>query len=231
MRITMIGHSCLLIETGGLRIVTDPFFSTASNALAIRTAPPAYDRSELINANLVLISHTHYDHIDSTYLRLLPAATPVLAPAASRQQVVNLGGQHVVGVEPGQDLPQIHVVLASHVGPAVGYVISSEGMNIYFAGDTFCRAFMADIATQYPLRAALIPVFTIRLPLGMNEQEAVRAVAMLKPQTVIPIHLDVQARYNWLRTGGSVETFRQELLRTDLATELVVLRGGESWMA
>jgi L-ascorbate metabolism protein UlaG (beta-lactamase superfamily) len=231
MRITMVGHSCLLIETGDLRIVTDPFFSTAGTALAIRTAPPVFDRSELTNANLVLISHAHFDHIDSTYLRLLPIATPVLVPAASRQKVINLGGHNVVGVEPGQDLQQVQVVPASHFGPAVGYVISSEGMNIYFAGDTFCRAFMADIATAFPLRIALIPVFTFRLPLGMNEAEAVRALSMLKPQTVIPIHLDVQARHTWLRSGGSVESFRQELRQTDLNTELVILHGGESWLA
>jgi L-ascorbate metabolism protein UlaG (beta-lactamase superfamily) len=230
MRITMIGHSSVLIETGELRILTDPFFSTASTALAIRTSPPAYDRAELANANLVLISHTHYDHIDSTYLRLLPSATPVLVPAASRQQVINLGGQHVVGVEPGQDLPPVHVVSASHFGPAVGYIIRSEGMNVYFAGDTFCRTFMAEIAAQYPLRAALIPVFTTRLPLVMNEQQAVRAVDLLKPQTVIPIHLDLQARPRWLRTSGSAESFRQLLSRSDVNSELVILHGGESWV-
>lgn len=231
MRITMVGHSCVLVETGDLRIITDPYFSTAGTAMAIRTAPPAYDRSELANVNLVLISHTHADHIDSTYLRLLPIATPVLVPAASRQQVINLGGQHVVGVKPGQDLSQVHVVPASHFGPAVGYIIRSEGMNIYFAGDTFCRTFMAEIAAQYPLRAALIPVFTTRLPLAMNEQEAVRAVGLLKPQTVIPIHLDMQARPAWLRTGGSAESFRQLLHQTDLISELVILYSGESWVA
>jgi L-ascorbate metabolism protein UlaG (beta-lactamase superfamily) len=227
----MIGHSCLLIETGELRIVTDPFFSTESTALTIRTAPPAYDRSELTKASMVLISHTHYDHIDSTYLRLLPPTTPVLAPEASHQQVVAMGGQNVVGVKPGQEFSPVHVVPARHYGPAVGYIISSEGMNIYFAGDTFCRPFMADIADRYPLRAALIPVFTTRLPMTMDEHEAVRAVGLLKPQTVIPIHLDMQARPNWLRSGGSAESFRAHLWQSGLETELVILHGGESWIA
>ena len=179
----------------------------------------------------MLISHTHFDHIDSTYLRLLPIATPVLVPAASRQQVISMGGQNVVGIEPGQDFSQVHVVPASHFGPAVGYIIRSEGMNIYFAGDTFCRAFMAEIAARFPPCVALIPVFTFRLRLGMNEQEAVRAVGLLKPQTVIPIHLDVQAHPAWLRTGGSVVNFRQLLHQTDLSSELVILHGGESWVA
>jgi L-ascorbate metabolism protein UlaG (beta-lactamase superfamily) len=231
MHITMIGHSCVLIETGELRILTDPFFATAGTALSIRTAPPAYDRTELANVNLVLISHTHFDHIDGSFLRLLPITTPVLVPAASRQKVINLGGQQVVGVEPGQDLAKVHVVHASHFGPAVGYVIRSEGINIYFAGDTFCRNFMVEIAAQFPLRAALIPVFTFRLPMTMNEQEAVRALGMLKPQTVIPIHLDLQARPGWLRTGGSAESFRQMLRQSDLDCELVTLRGADSWVA
>ena len=53
MQITMIGHSTVLIETGGQKMLTDPYFGVWGNIAYARLAPPAKIREELRDVNLV----------------------------------------------------------------------------------------------------------------------------------------------------------------------------------
>ena len=79
MQITMIGHSTVLIETAGQKILTDPYFGVRGNPAYMRVAPPGKSRTECAGADLVLISHNHWDHADREFLRML-GAVPVLVP-------------------------------------------------------------------------------------------------------------------------------------------------------
>ena len=65
----MIGHSTVLIEIAGLRILTDPFFGEGNLAYR-RLCAPARTREELRDVDLVLLSHHHFDHVDGRFLRL-----------------------------------------------------------------------------------------------------------------------------------------------------------------
>ncbi|MCJ7629186.1 MAG: MBL fold metallo-hydrolase [Longimicrobiales bacterium] len=57
MSITMVGHSTVLIVTGGLRILTDPYFGTRGNPAYARLRPPAMTREEVGPVDVVLLSH------------------------------------------------------------------------------------------------------------------------------------------------------------------------------
>src|SRR5262245_2663278 len=80
MQTTMIGHSTVLIETQGKRILTDPYFGTFGNLAYKRLSLPAMRREDLMDVDLVLQSHSHFDHLDRRFLRLLPRTVPTLAP-------------------------------------------------------------------------------------------------------------------------------------------------------
>ena len=71
MKITMVGHSTVLIEMGGQRVLTDPYFGLRGNPAFSRVAPPANSREESREVEGVLISHSHWDHVDGPYLRSL----------------------------------------------------------------------------------------------------------------------------------------------------------------
>ena len=73
MKITMIGHSTVLVEIAGQRILTDPYFGLHGNLAYARPRPPARSREELSNVDLVLVSHNHFDHIDRRFLRVIAA--------------------------------------------------------------------------------------------------------------------------------------------------------------
>ncbi|HXX22025.1 MAG TPA: MBL fold metallo-hydrolase [Terriglobia bacterium] len=233
MRVTMIGHSTVLIEAVDKRILTDPYFGSWGNPAYARIAPPFKTREELKGVNLVLVSHNHWDHTDRRFFRTLGANVPVLAPRAGAWLTRLKGARNVMGVGKWEQKQfgalRVTAVPASHIAVTRGYVIEAEGKSIYFAGDTYSRGFMKEIGARFKLDLALLPVATFRIPMTMGEKSAVRAVEALSPQTVIPIHLGIVPRSPLLRTHESAEGFRKRIHDAGLRTEVRILREGESW--
>ena len=233
MQILMIGHSTVLIETDGQRIITDPYFGTWGNPAYSRLAPPAKRREELLDVNLVLLSHNHWDHVDSRFFRSLSNNIPVIAPNQTTWLTKRQGAQNVVGLKAWESRQfgtlKITAVPASHIALTLGFVLQSENKQLYFAGDTYYGPFMKEIGNRFQLDAALMPVTTYRLPMTMGEQGAVRAVQALKPKTVIPIHLGIRPRFPLLRTNQTPEGFEQRLREAKLGTKVVILKDGETW--
>jgi L-ascorbate metabolism protein UlaG (beta-lactamase superfamily) len=231
MFITVVGHNTVLIEAQGQRIVTDPYFGTWGNIAYTRTAPPQAPREALTDANLVLVSHNHWDHIDARYLRSLPAATPVVAPLWTSGMTRLKGGKNVIGLQPWQSRQfgpvAITAVPAIHLTLALGFVIEVEDKRIYFAGDTFYGHFMERIGEQFQIDIALMPVITFVIPMTMSESGAIRAVQAIRPATVVPVHLDVQPRQPWMRTGQTPEGFARRVQEAGLATQVIIPLAGE----
>ncbi|MGA7557673.1 MAG: MBL fold metallo-hydrolase [Terriglobales bacterium] len=234
MKITMIGHSTVLIEVAGSRILTDPYFGLHGNPAYARPRAPARSREELNNVDLVLVSHNHFDHIDRRFLRALPQSVPVLAPAASAWMTRLKGGRNVTGLKPWERRSfasvSITAVPARHVTFTVGYIIEADGKRIYFAGDTYLAGFMERIGREFGPDVALIPVTTFRIPMTMGETQAVEAVRLLAPQVVIPIHLGINPRSPLMRTSQTPEGFRERARQAGLSVEIVILQEGESWI-
>jgi L-ascorbate metabolism protein UlaG (beta-lactamase superfamily) len=232
MRITMIGHSSILIETAGKKILTDPFWSKWGNPVYARVGIPAKSRQELKDVDCVLISHGHFDHVDRKYLRMI-GNTPVITPKSTRWLIKMLGGRNVSGIKSGESINigeiTITAVPASHLIATVGFVIKSENRHIYFSGDTYYRRFMQNIGRDFQLDVALIPVTTYRIPMTMGEKQAVKAVQVLKPAVVIPIHLGLKPRSPLLRTTQTPEHFTERLKETGTPANVIILREGESY--
>jgi L-ascorbate metabolism protein UlaG (beta-lactamase superfamily) len=178
MQILMIGHRTVLIETDGQRIVTDPYFGTWGNPAFSRLTPPAKTREELRDVNLVLLSHNHWDHVDSRFFRSLSKNIPVVALNQTTWLTKWQGAQNVIGLKVWESRQfgklKITAVPASHIAMTTGLVLQSENKQVYFAGDTYYGPFMKEIGNRFQLVAALMPVTTYRLPMTMGEQAAVR---------------------------------------------------------
>ncbi|MBU1699192.1 MAG: MBL fold metallo-hydrolase [Candidatus Eisenbacteria bacterium] len=233
MQITMIGHSTVLIETGGQKIITDPYFGVGGNIAYARLAPPAKIREEVRDVNLVLISHNHWDHTDPRFLRALGEDVPVLAPRWAKWLTKLQGAKTLIGMKAWEEkrfgTVTVTAVPALHLAVTNGYVIESEEKRSYFAGDTCHRPFMKEIGRRFQLDVALMPVTTFRIPMTMGEKGAVRAVRDLRPKVVIPIHLGIKPRSPLLRTKHSPDGFAQRVRKAGLEVEIVNLKEGESW--
>ena len=235
MKVTMIGHSAVLIEADGKKILTDPYFSLWGNPAYKRVAPPAKKREELKNVDLVLVSHNHFDHTDPRFFRSLASDVPIVAPRESSWVTSLKGARNVVGLGKWEEKQfgaiRVTAVPATHVAVTRGFVIQVEGKNIYFAGDTYYREFMKEIGKKFALDLALMPVTTFRIPLTMGETSAVKAVRDLSPKVVIPIHLGIQPRSPLMRTSQTPEGFRKRCQDAGLSAEVKILREGEAWQA
>jgi L-ascorbate metabolism protein UlaG (beta-lactamase superfamily) len=225
MKITLIGHSTVLIETQGKRLLTDPFFNLHGNPAYRRVAPPAMSREELAEVDLVLLSHSHFDHIDRPFLRALPSQTPVITNVRAGTNRIPAKLWQPVIFGPITITP----VPAVHLAPTTGFVIQNEDVSVYFAADTYFRSFMTELRQRFRLDAALMPVTTYRIPMTMGESQAVRAVQALQPDVVIPIHLGIQPRSPLMRTNQTPEGFARRLQQAGSPTQVVILREGMSW--
>jgi L-ascorbate metabolism protein UlaG (beta-lactamase superfamily) len=233
MKVTMIGHSTVWIETAGRRIITDPYFGSWGNLAYARLAPPGKTRAELKGVDLVLVSHNHWDHTDRRFFRSLAGDVPVVAPRASAWLTRLKGARNVVGLGKWRQRQfgpvRVTAVPAWHIVTTRGFVLEAEGRTLYFAGDTYYGGFMKEIGTKFTIDVALLPVTAFRIPMTMGERGAVRAVRALSPKAVIPIHLGLIPRSPLLRTGESPEGFRKRIQDAGLKAEVTVLREGESW--
>ena len=227
LRIAWIGHSTVLIETEGARILTDPLLrSRIAHVRRVTEQPPAIG-GEL---DAVLLSHVHHDHLDFPSLGLVRARR-VVVPRGAGRLLERRGFQNVVELEEGQELSVGSVtVCATHaehdarrwpygtVVPALGYLIGGSA-QLYFAGDTDLFEGMVELGLG--LDVALLPIdgWGPRVGPGhLDPRRAAEALRLLTPRVAVPIHWGT---YRRIGLHGDVARLREraELFRR-LATEL-----------
>jgi L-ascorbate metabolism protein UlaG (beta-lactamase superfamily) len=198
LRVTWVGHATALIDTGSARFVTDPLLTRRVAHLRRRRPLPDPDTADV---DAVLLSHAHLDHLHRPSLRRVRSDAKVLTPRGTAQLVRSAGFSDVTEVAPGDHVQvagaTIEVVRAAHSskrGPhsrvearPVGYVVDA-GRRVYFPGDTDLFDEMADLAT---IDVALLPIWGWGSTLGtghLDPSRAARAVELIEPRLVLPIH-------------------------------------------
>lgn len=180
--ITVIGHASLLIEWDGRHIYSDPYAE-------------AGDFSGRAKADLILITHNHYDHYDEKAFSCI--ATPDTAFVVSRD-TGRVDGRYTVLENGGSwnyDGVMIYAVPAYNVnrrngegnlfhpkGEGNGYILDFAGFRLYIAGDTEPIPEMRDITG---VDVAFLPK---NLPFTMTDEEFAEAANIIRPKYLYPIH-------------------------------------------
>ncbi|MEA2619778.1 MAG: hypothetical protein QOC97_551 [Chloroflexota bacterium] len=197
-RLRWLGHSTVVLETGGLRLLTDPVLRAGIGP--IRRRPELVDH-DLDAIDTVLISHLHHDHLDLPSMRLLPPGVRVIVPVGAGRLLRSNGFADVteLGVGDSTSLGDtvIQAVHARHNGrripfgpsaPALGFLIEGDH-SIYFAGDTDIFPEMAELAPDLDL--AILPVGgwgpTLRGG-HMDPVRAAEALTLLRPRAAVAVH-------------------------------------------
>ena len=190
-RLIWLGHSTVVLELDGARLVTDPVLRR--RVAHLRRDAPALTPER---PDAVLLSHLHYDHLDKPSLARLGRSVPIVVPKGAAHFL--RGFSDVREVEPGSTLDlgplRVDVVDARHDGrrrpvgppvPALGFVVRGS-RSVYFAGDT---ELFDDMATVAPVDVALVPVAGWGAKLGpghLDPVSAARALTLVRPSVAVP---------------------------------------------
>lgn len=201
-RLTYVGHATVLVEMGGVRLLTDPILRNRVSLLLSRHRRAGFDPSAYRSVDAVLISHLHLDHLDLPSLRLLGRDTRLIVPRGAGSWLRRDGFRQVVELRAGEEADvgplNITATYADHdaarhrfgwrVDEPLGYWIQGSH-SIYFSGDTDLFAGMAELGDG--LDVALLPVWGWGPTLGaghMDPQRAAQALTLLQPRMAVPIH-------------------------------------------
>lgn len=224
MIIKYLGHSACYIEEGNFKALIDPF---------LRGNPQTKSRpGDFKQLSHIFVTHGHGDHLGDT----LEIAKQTQAKVVSNFEIVNylvnqglinvhamhIGGRIRLGFGTVKMTPALHgssilddgrMIYAGNPG---GFVIEVAGKKIYHAGDTGLTMDMQLLADE-AIDVAILPIggnFT------MDIEDAAKAVTMIRPKVVIPVHYDT---FDVIK--ASPEVFRQRVEEA----EVVILKPDEEY--
>jgi L-ascorbate metabolism protein UlaG (beta-lactamase superfamily) len=222
IKLTWYSHACFLIEADSTQLLIDPFLT--GNPLA----PVRVDKVE---ADYILVSHGHGDHVgDAVAIAKRTGATVISNFEIQNwfvgQGVENVHAQHIGG---GYDYPwgRVKLTIAHHGsvlpdgtngGNPAGFLFYIGGKKIYHACDTGLFYDMKLIGEE-GIDLAILPIgdnFT------MGPDDALRAVKLIQPVQVVPIHYDTfdvikQDPHAWARR-----------VESETSTKVVVMKPGDT---
>ncbi|MBT5403702.1 MAG: metal-dependent hydrolase [Crocinitomicaceae bacterium] len=222
MKLTFFGHSCTLIDFGSTKILFDPFIS--GNELASNVD------IDSIEANYILVSHGHEDHILDVERIAKRTGAKIIAPYETCMwfaqkgldgHPMNHGGKWNFDFGTVKMTNAIHSSIlpdGNYGGNPAGYVIESEHGNFYYAGDTALTMDMKLIGMQHQLDFAILPIgdnFT------MGIDDAVICADFIKCKNIVGVHYD---------TFGYIKINKEEAKSKfeKAGTKLTLLEIGES---
>ena len=201
LRITPIFHGSLMLEFGGKVIQIDPWSQG--------------DFTGIPQADLILITHTHADHMDramidklkkpSTVLLMPPAAADTINCACPEfETIVNGEKKTILGIEI-EAIPMYNIVQGNgpgkpfhHKGIGNGYVLNFGDTRVYISGDTECTSEMKK------LKNITIAFLSMNPPRTESTLEAAKCVKEFRPKIVYPYHY----------RGSNIQEFADALKNT-----------------
>ena len=205
MEITWLGHASFMINVDDKIIYTDPYAGEYS-----------------LKADIILVSHEHYDHFAKDKISLIRVdTTRIFGPRKVSSQMegvtnMNPGDERTIDGITIKAVPAYNTGKPFHPkGSGVGFLIETKNKTIYFAGDT-------DLIPEMPQIKADIVILPVGGTYTMYAKEAAEAVAKIKPKIAIPMHYG-----SVVGTIDDAEAFKEEVeAKTD--SKVMILKEGKS---
>lgn len=212
--VAWLGHATVLIDFFGLRVLTDPvLFSRIGVDLGIGSLGPqrlvscALSAETLPEVDLVLVSHAHFDHLDTPSLAavrgrpvaVMAASTSDLLPRRAYSAVHELRWNEAITVSTPRGEARIRAIEVKHWGARItrdtyrgytGWILEREGRRLLIGGDTAHTPVFGNLRQHGPFDAAVMPIGAYD-PWIANHCTPEQAVAMADAagaRLFLPVH-------------------------------------------
>lgn len=200
--ITFVGHGTLMMFWGGKIIHVDPFSAMA-------------DYTKLPKADMILITHEHFDHLDLKAVNNIKTAqTKIIGTSEVAKQIPGIiimknGGKQTVNGLQIEAVPAYNIVHMREPGNPFhpkgvgnGYILTFGDKRIYLAGDT------ENIPEMKNLKSVDIAFLPMNLPYTMSPEMVADAVKAFRPKILYPYHYgntDTSALLGLLKGESEIE--------------------------
>jgi L-ascorbate metabolism protein UlaG (beta-lactamase superfamily) len=206
-QLAWLGHACFALRIGGKLVLTDPYLSATAGPFGFgpkRFLPAAVAAADLPRLDCIVISHNHYDHVDTAALKAYRwrGETPVICPLGVGKLFRRLGFTHVTELDWWQSyelgsltltaLPAVHF---SGRGPFdrnqtlwMSVAITAPDRKVWFGGDSGYGPVFQEIGRRAgPFDLALVGI-------GAYEPRIIMELSHATPEEGITIARDIGAR-------------------------------------
>lgn len=215
LRLTWLGHSSLLVEIDGVRVLTDPVWSERASPLPFagprRFHPPPVALAKLPPLDALILSHDHYDHLDRatvTRLAKLQPSTPIITSLGVGERLERWGipASRITELDWWETASVQHITVtaapAQHFsGRGIrdrnrtlwsSFHLSGPHHSFFFGADSGLTPEYADIAKRLgPFDAVALEIGAYHPSWGdihLGPENALRAHEMLGSGALLPIH-------------------------------------------
>lgn len=221
--LTWLGHGSWLLHTGKHTILIDPFLDDS---------PTAPVKSDQVQADYILVSHGHADHVSDAAKIANRTQATVISNFEICQWLARQGVKHAIGhnLGGGSEHPwgRVKLTLAHHSsslpdgsygGNPSGFLLtlSEGGKTVYFACDTALFYDMKLIGAA-GIDLAVLPIGDL---FTMGPDDSIEAIQLLHPKRVVPSH------YNTWPPIAQDASAWAERVKAETSAEPVVLKPGE----
>ena len=209
-----LGQSSFVYKGKSKIVYIDLYLSESSQ----RQTPPPLKAEQVTNADLVLCSHDHGDHLDPETIKIVAQKSSnafFIVPRPVFQRMLSLGipNKRVIplGANETKEIEEVKItgIKASHeffdehpeLGfPYLGYIVEMNDVTFYHAGDTLLYEGMLTTLQKWKLDAVFLPIngrdatrYKNHCLGNMTFQEAVDLAGNLRPGLAVPMHYDMFA--------------------------------------
>ncbi|UEG54863.1 MBL fold metallo-hydrolase [Mucilaginibacter daejeonensis] len=238
--VTYIGGPTVILDFGGLRIMTDPTLDPKGKSFMIgenlgywKTEGPA--TTDIGKIDLVLLSHDqHGDNLDEAGRKLLPDVQHTYTTKVGADR---LGG-NAIGLDPWETIklneevtitatPARHGPAGSEkiTGDVIGFIVETKEMQIYLTGDTVFYEGVEEVAQKFNPKYVFIFAGAAKprgpFSITMSTNDALDTASIFPDSTIIPVHFE-----GWSHYTESGEALQQSFTALGIANRLKLLPPG-----
>jgi len=184
VKIHALVHASMWIEAGDVQIFVDPVTKLGSKTI---------DYASMPKADIILITHEHYDHLDKEAIRALTKddtqliMNPASVKAFGKGQSMANGDKRQLTEDISVEAVPAYNITKGHTqfhpkGRDTGYILTIDGLTIYVAGDT------EDIDEMANINGIDIAFLPCNQPYTMTPEQVIKVAKIIRPKVLFPYH-------------------------------------------